>query len=140
MALDNITNELSELRIRSMKRKKTSKKNKMLSEKYAKQQRTVSVGIEKGETGTAACVERQIYGRKIEVHIFADLFDITDEKWKNAIEGRLGRIKKSMITEPAYALDAAKIFRRMQQFEEVDLINSEAVPKGFSGSGRKLAI
>ena len=34
------------------------------------------------------------YGRKIEVHIFADLFDITDEKWKNAIEGRLGRIKK----------------------------------------------
>ena len=69
------------------------------------------------------------YGRKIEVHIFADLFDITDEKWKNAIEGRLGRIKKSMITEPAYALDAAKIFRRMQQFEEVDLINSEAVQK-----------
>ena len=43
---------------------------------------------------------------------------------ENAIEGRLGRIKKSMITEPAYALDAAKIFRRMQQFEEVDLINS----------------
>ena len=34
-----------------------------------------------------------------------------------------------MITEPAYALDAAKIFRRMQQFEEVDLINSEAVQK-----------
>ena len=48
---------------------------------------------------------------------------------ENAIEGRLGRIKKSMITEPAYALDAAKIFRRMQQFEEVDLINSEAVQK-----------
>lgn len=34
-----------------------------------------------------------------------------------------------MITEPAYALDAAKIFRRMQQFEEVDLINSEAVQR-----------
>lgn len=48
---------------------------------------------------------------------------------EKAIEGRLGRIKKSMITEPAYALDAAKIFRRMQQFEEVDLINSEAVQK-----------
>ena len=27
------------------------------------------------------------------------------------MEGRLGRLKKSMITEPAYALDAAKIFR-----------------------------
>src|SRR5699024_8255285 len=43
--------------------------------------------------------------------------------------GRLGRIKRSMITEPAYALDAAKLFRRMKQFEEVDLINSAAIKR-----------
>lgn len=67
------------------------------------------------------------YGRTIHVHILADLFDITDEKWKNAVEGRLGRLKKSMITEPAYALDAAKIFRKMKKFEEADLINSAAM-------------
>lgn len=69
------------------------------------------------------------YGRRIRVDIFADLFDVTDEKWKNAVEGRLGRIKKSLITEPAYALDAANIFRRMKQFEEVDLINSAAIQR-----------
>ena len=69
------------------------------------------------------------YGRTIHVHILADLFDITDEKWKNAVEGRLGRLKKSMITEPAYALDAAKIFRKMKRYEEADLINSAAIKR-----------
>ncbi|MDO4313928.1 MAG: SbcC/MukB-like Walker B domain-containing protein, partial [Eubacteriales bacterium] len=69
------------------------------------------------------------YGRTIHVEILADLFDITDEKWKNAIEGRLGRIKHSLVTEPRYALDAARIFRRMKrkEYEEVDLINTAAI-------------
>ena len=71
------------------------------------------------------------YGRTVRVEIFADLFDITDEKWKNAIEGRLGRIKHSLITEPQYALDAAKIFRRMKrrEYEEIDLINTAAIKR-----------
>ena len=71
------------------------------------------------------------YGRTIHVEIFADLFDITDEKWKNAIEGRLGRIKHSLITAPEYALDAAKIFRRMKRkdYEEVELINTAAIKR-----------
>lgn len=71
------------------------------------------------------------YGRTIHVEIFADLFDITDEKWKNAIEGRLGRIKHSLVTEPQYALDAAKIFRRMKkkEYEEVELINTAAIKR-----------
>lgn len=71
------------------------------------------------------------YGRTIRVEIFGDLFDIVDEKWKNAIEGRLGRIKHSLVTEPQYALDAAKVFRRMKkkEYEEVDLINTAAVKR-----------
>lgn len=67
------------------------------------------------------------YGRTIKVRIFADLFDVREEEWKNAAEGRLGRIKLSLITEPRYAHDAAVLFREMKQFEKVDLINSEAV-------------
>ena len=68
-----------------------------------------------------------IYRRTVKVHILADLFDVEDEKWKNAIEGRMGRLKFSLITEPKYAEDAAKIFREMKQYEEVELINSSAV-------------
>ena len=76
------------------------------------------------------------YGRTIHVEIFADLFDITDEKWKNAIEGRLGRIKHSLITAPEYALDAARIFRRMKrrEYEEIDLINTAAIKRDAPGA------
>ena len=77
-----------------------------------------------------ASLERRLsdrYGRTVKVHILADLFDVQDEEWKNAIEGRMGRLKFSLITEPEYAHDAAVIFREMKQFEEVDLINSRAV-------------
>lgn len=77
-----------------------------------------------------AALERRLsdaYGRTVRVYIFADLFDVRDQEWKNAIEGRLGRLKLSLVTEPQYAYDAAALFREMKQFEEVDLINTKAV-------------
>ena len=67
------------------------------------------------------------YGDTVKVQIFADLFDVKDEEWKNAVEGRMGRLKLSLITEPEYADTAAAIFRSMKQYEEVDLINSKAI-------------
>ena len=67
------------------------------------------------------------YGHTVHVQIFADLFEVVEEEWKNAIEGRMGRLKFSLITEPQYAHDAAKIFRELKQFEEVDLINTKAI-------------
>lgn len=68
-----------------------------------------------------------LYGRKIEVFIFADLFDIGEDEWKDAIEGRLGQIKHHLITEPRFAHDAAVAFKRMKEFEGVQLINSAGV-------------
>lgn len=71
------------------------------------------------------------YGRTITVEVFADLFDITDEAWRNAIEGRLGRTKFALVVEPRYALDAAAIFRNMKkrEYETVDLINTAAIQR-----------
>lgn len=67
------------------------------------------------------------YGQTVKVQIFADLFDVREEEWKNAIEGRMGRLKHSLITEPQYAHEAAVLFRNMKQYENVDLINSKAI-------------
>lgn len=125
-ALDNITNELSELHLSIHETEKNIREKQDAVDDLQNDRKPYPPELKKARHELQSALSDR-YGRKIEVHIFADLFDITDEKWKNAIEGRLGRIKKSMITEPAYALDAAKIFRRMQQFEEVDLINSAAV-------------
>ena len=45
------------------------------------------------------------------------------------MEGRLGRLKYSLVTAPEYALDAANLFRRLKKFQEVDLINTQAILK-----------
>ena len=49
------------------------------------------------------------FGEPVKVQVFADMFDVQDEEWKNAIEGRMGRLKFSLITEPRYAHTAAVI-------------------------------
>ena len=67
------------------------------------------------------------YGTTVKVQIFADLFDVQEEEWKNAVEGRMGRLKRSLITEPQYAHEAAVLFRNMKQYENVDLINSKTI-------------
>lgn len=71
------------------------------------------------------------YGKTVHVEVLADLFDITDEEWRNAIEGRLGRIKFALVTEPRYALDAANLFREMKktEFESVILIDTAGIEK-----------
>ncbi len=67
------------------------------------------------------------FKKKIKVFVFADLFDVEDKEWKDAIEGRMGRLKLSLVTEPQYAHEAAMIFRSMKRFETVDLINTKAI-------------
>ena len=67
------------------------------------------------------------YGKQAKVFIFADLFDVQDAEWKNAVEARLGKLRFAMITEPQYALEAAKQFRKLTRYEHVDLINSETL-------------
>ncbi len=69
------------------------------------------------------------YQKPIRVEILADLFDVTDEAWRDAVEGCLGRIKFALVTEPQYALTAAEVFRGMKKkdYESVDLIHTEAI-------------
>lgn len=73
----------------------------------------------------------QRYGTTIHVDVLADLFDVVDEEWRDAIEGRLGRIKFGLVVEPAYALEAAKLFRTMKrpEYESVDVINTAAIKR-----------
>lgn len=68
-----------------------------------------------------------LYGKKVQVNVFADLFDVVDEEWKNAIEGRMGNLKYALVTEPEYAHNAAETLRDLKRFEEVTLINSNAI-------------
>ncbi|MBO5461428.1 MAG: AAA family ATPase, partial [Ruminococcus sp.] len=129
-AWESIDEELTELKqsVKAISQEVSEKKE--VVENLKNDKKTYPKELVKARTQLQSALS-DLYGRTIKVYILADLFDVTDEKWKNAVEGRLGRIKKSLLTEPAYALDAAKIFRKMKrrEFEEIDLINTEAIEK-----------
>ena len=48
-------------------------------------------------------------GKFVNVQILADLLDVRDERWHNAIEGYLGNNKLLLVVEPKYAKTAMEI-------------------------------
>lgn len=66
-------------------------------------------------------------GKDAKVFVLADLFDIQDAEWKNAVEGCMGKLRFALFTEPKYAEEAAKQFRKLSRHENIDLINAKAL-------------
>ena len=124
--MKNIEQEMDDLRSDRSELSKELSEKKEIVEDLKNNRKPYKKSLKQARAQLEQALSDQ-YGRKIQVHIFADLFDIQDEEWKNAIEGRLGRLKHSLITAPEQAHDAAVAFRRMKQFEDVELINSAAV-------------
>lgn len=122
----NIENEIEDYNEQKNTISRELKEKKQLVEDMKNNRKSYSERLRSAR----AALQRSLsdrYGDTVKVQIFADLFDVKDEEWKNAVEGRMGRLKLSLITEPEYADTAAAIFRSMKQYEEVDLINSKAI-------------
>ena len=68
-------------------------------------------------------------GRFVNVQILADLLDIRDEKWHNAVEGYLGNNKLLLIVEPQYAKMAMDIYQEMdkKRFFRAAVLDTEKV-------------
>lgn len=68
-------------------------------------------------------------GKSVKVEILADLLDIRDEAWRNAVEGYMGYNKLSVIVEPKYARTAMKIYEEMdkEKFYRVAVLDTERV-------------
>ena len=127
-AFESIQEEHTQLLTDVAKMKKEEKEKREVAEElrqdrkpYDKRLRSVRKKLQ------SALSDR--YQTPVTVSVFADLFDITDEDWKNAVEGRLGRIRFGLVTEPRYALEAAKILRKLQgnEYENITLINTAAI-------------
>lgn len=70
------------------------------------------------------------YHKNIEVDIFADLIDIKDLAWSNAIEGFLYNQKFNLFVEPKYFLEAYKILRQLlleYRFYGTSLVDQERI-------------
>jgi len=77
-------------------------------------------------------IQRGLYdrfGKTIPVHILADVMDISDEKWRNAIEGYLGRNKLSLLVEPKYVKDAMEVYHSLdtKKYWSVSVVDTEKV-------------
>ena len=68
-------------------------------------------------------------GKFVNVHILADLLDIKDERWHNAVEGYLGNNKLLLVTEPKYAKDAMEIYQNLdrRKYCRVSVLDTEKV-------------
>lgn len=68
-------------------------------------------------------------GEYVNVEILADLLDIRDDKWRNAVEGYMGNNKLALIVEPKYARNAMRIYRGMdhEKFHRVAVLDTEKV-------------
>ncbi|MFA9377897.1 MAG: ATP-binding protein [Lachnotalea sp.] len=71
------------------------------------------------------------YEKEIEVHILADLIDVANDEWRNAVEGYMGNNKLSIIVAPQYAKAAIEIYHTMEakKYYKVSVIDSERVMK-----------
>ena len=118
-ALDNINTELGDVRERIRENQKELQEKREMVEDLKNDRKPYRAELKRARQELQNILSTQ-YGRTIHVNIFADLFDITDEEWKNAIEGRMGRVKHSLVTAPEYTLDAAKAFRKMKQVKGME--------------------
>lgn len=59
------------------------------------------------------------YGKEITVEFLADLIDVTDSEWKNAVEGVLGNNRMNIIVAPEYFMDAYYIYKRVHKVLKV---------------------
>lgn len=55
---------------------------------------------------------RQKYNRDIPVEFLAELIDVTDEEWHNAVEGYLNTQRMNIIVPPQYFMDAYEIYKK----------------------------
>lgn len=119
--LDDAINKLTERQISLEKRqlsypKATSELKKLIEQEYVRK------GIDS------------------EVYILSELLEITDEKWRNAVEGYLNTQKFYLIVEPEYVNTALEVYdRNRSRIHSAGVINTRKLPMDYVENSRSLA-
>lgn len=87
-------------------------------------------------------IEKEFVQRGIEskVYILAELLEITDEKWRDAVEGYLNRQKFYLVVEPEYYNVAIKVYdRHRDRIHSAGIINTGKLPLDYNTNNASLA-
>ena len=70
-------------------------------------------------------------GKSVQVEILADLLDIRDESWRDAVEGCMGGNKLALVVEPKFAKAALKVYEQLdgRKFWRVAVLDTEKILK-----------
>lgn len=70
-------------------------------------------------------------GKAIPVEILADLLDIRDDTWRNAVEGYLGNNKLQLVVAPQYVKQAMEAYEQLdrKKYFRVAVLDTERVQK-----------
>lgn len=119
--LQDAKNRLKELR----------KEEKQAADELARLKQGEKVYPSEVEAARGHLIRRlsQETGKVVSVEVLADLLEIRDERWRNAVEGYLGGNKLSLIVEPQYARLAMEIYRELdpKQYYRVAVLDTEKV-------------
>lgn len=71
------------------------------------------------------------YGRHVKVDILADILEVKDETWLNAVEGFMGNNKTNLIVTPDCAKMAMELYRNLEpkKYYSVAVVDTENVLK-----------
>lgn len=75
-------------------------------------------------------------GKGVEVHVLADLLDVKEDEWRNAVEGYLGNNKLNLVVPPKYAKTALSIYRELDErrYFNVSVLDTEKAQKASEKS------
>ena len=74
------------------------------------------------------------------VYVLSELLEITDEKWRNAVEGYLNHQKFYLIVEPAYYNVAVEVYERKRNLiHTAGIINTAKIPLDYEENHQSLA-
>ncbi len=71
----------------------------------------------------------EYYGKHIQVDILADVIEVEDESWLNAVEGYMGNQKTALMIHPDYTKKAMDFYRALdpKKYHQVAVVDTEKV-------------
>ena len=131
-SLSELRGELSddlkdtEAKLRSIKKEEKNAREELKELKQGRKAYPSEVEEAKYELRTRL---QERCGKLVPVQILADLLDIKDEKWHNAVEGYMGNNKLLLVVEPKYVKDALEIYQGMdkKKFFRAAVLDTEKV-------------
>lgn len=88
----------------------------------------------------AVCKELENRGIRSEVRVLADLLEVTDEKWQDAVEGYLNTQRFYLIVNPEFYDIAAEVYdRHKSEIHTVALVNTSALKLDIEADKNSLA-